>query len=321
VSPAGAHNVGWVFANSVGLASKGIGEAAAHEAGHTLGLHHDGFGANAYAMGSAPWAPIMGAGYYQPVTQWSRGEYAGATNHEDDLAIIGSRLPVIDDDHGDTAATATALRVGHPEAGRITRSDDVDAFAVDVAGEVTVTVASPSPASDLDVRLQVLDGSGRLMATVDPPARAVDATTAAGLDATWTGTPAVDGPLTFLVTGAGAGDPATIGGYSAYASLGTYEITVTATTTAAEERPLTLATPPLTFKARATVRRQLVATGGVGGYVFTSRGLPGGLRLDSSGLLSGRPTRTGRYIATVTAASGDQHVARRLSITVSRRPR
>jgi hypothetical protein len=70
---------------------KTIGEAASHEAGHTLGLRHDGVAESPeYYDGHGAWAPIMGrpTSPTKPVTQWSRGEYARATNLEDDLAII-----------------------------------------------------------------------------------------------------------------------------------------------------------------------------------------------------------------------------------------
>lgn len=30
----------------------------------------------------------MGVGYYKPVTTWSKGEYAGATQTQDDLAVM-----------------------------------------------------------------------------------------------------------------------------------------------------------------------------------------------------------------------------------------
>jgi hypothetical protein len=36
----------------------------------------------------------MGTSYYRSVTQWSQGEYAGANNDEDDLAIISSAVNV-----------------------------------------------------------------------------------------------------------------------------------------------------------------------------------------------------------------------------------
>jgi hypothetical protein len=63
----------------------GAGEAITHEAGHNLSLHHDGTdvgGAGYYTghgSGATGWAPIMGVGYYQPLVQWSQGEYFDAS--------------------------------------------------------------------------------------------------------------------------------------------------------------------------------------------------------------------------------------------------
>lgn len=67
-----------------------------HELGHTLGLSHDGFqdseGRQEYypghGTGATAWGALMGAPFGRPVTQWSKGEYKGANNTEDDLAII-----------------------------------------------------------------------------------------------------------------------------------------------------------------------------------------------------------------------------------------
>ena len=44
--------------------------------------------------GHAGWAPIMGVGYYQNISHWSKGEYAYANNTEDDTAIISSVVRV-----------------------------------------------------------------------------------------------------------------------------------------------------------------------------------------------------------------------------------
>jgi sugar lactone lactonase YvrE len=83
----------WVF-NS-GKAS--IAEAVSHELGHTFGLSHDGAGGdkpdeNSYYWGheDESWGPIMGASYDMNVVQWSKGEYEGANNQEDDIAIIAT---------------------------------------------------------------------------------------------------------------------------------------------------------------------------------------------------------------------------------------
>ena len=50
-----------------------VAEAASHELGHNLGLGHDGTSTTGYytghGSGTVSWAPIMGVGYYQNVTQ------------------------------------------------------------------------------------------------------------------------------------------------------------------------------------------------------------------------------------------------------------
>src|SRR5438034_9097224 len=59
----------YVFTAQLGNYAKYIAEAASHEAGHTLGLSHDGvIGGSAYYYGQGNWAPIMGAGYYAEAT-------------------------------------------------------------------------------------------------------------------------------------------------------------------------------------------------------------------------------------------------------------
>ncbi|MEB3330974.1 MAG: bluetail domain-containing putative surface protein [Synechococcaceae cyanobacterium] len=79
----------------------GVSEAISHEAGHTLGLSHDGTSTTSYyqghGIGETGWASIMGVGYYKNVTTWDDGTFYGSTNNTssanygrgpDDLAII-----------------------------------------------------------------------------------------------------------------------------------------------------------------------------------------------------------------------------------------
>lgn len=81
-----------VFTNNTDGDPKVVAEIASHESGHNFGLGHDGIeGEEYYAPQNGLWAPIMGAGYYVPVTHWSIGDYAGASNDEDDLSIITDR--------------------------------------------------------------------------------------------------------------------------------------------------------------------------------------------------------------------------------------
>uniref|UniRef100_A0A6B2L1D7 Uncharacterized protein n=1 Tax=Arcella intermedia TaxID=1963864 RepID=A0A6B2L1D7_9EUKA len=70
-----------------------IAECISHEAGHNMGLSHDGDTTRAYYPGLGYWGPIMGAPYRMKITQWSKGEYPGANNQQDDLAIISAILP------------------------------------------------------------------------------------------------------------------------------------------------------------------------------------------------------------------------------------
>jgi hypothetical protein len=74
-----------VFYDKLGSGNeKNVAEAISHEAGHNMGLSHDGTASVGYyqghGSGATGWAPIMGVGYYQALVQWSKGEYSGANN-------------------------------------------------------------------------------------------------------------------------------------------------------------------------------------------------------------------------------------------------
>lgn len=73
--------------------SAGIAGVASHEAGHNFGLSHDSIegGGEYYYPTQGLWGPLMGTTFDVPVSQWSNGEYAGATETEDDLAVITDR--------------------------------------------------------------------------------------------------------------------------------------------------------------------------------------------------------------------------------------
>lgn len=49
-----------------------IWNTVSHEAAHTLGLSHDGQGAESLYQGHGNWGPIMGAPWNKNVTQFSR---------------------------------------------------------------------------------------------------------------------------------------------------------------------------------------------------------------------------------------------------------
>ncbi len=210
-----------VFPENLAHGEKYIAEAVSHEAGHNLGLNHDGTAATGYyeghGTGVTGWAPIMGAGYYKNVTQWSKGEYSGANNKQDDLAIMQTYgLPMRADDHASSASAASYLPAGTQlsASGVIERSTDVDVFAFTTgAGVISVQVFGGDLGPNLDILAELRDANGTLLASINP-ADLLGAT----LDYSVTA-----GTYFLHLRGAGLGDPLTTG-YSSYGSLGQYWI-------------------------------------------------------------------------------------------------
>ncbi len=211
----------WTFITS----GKAGGEASSHEVGHTFSLRHDGrtSPSEGYFTGHGNWAPIMGVGYYKGITQWSRGEYAFASNTEDDLAkITGTSFGVgyKADDHGNSVSDATILDINSAgnvssaqNQGIIERNTDFDYFSFSTAGgNILLNINTVSRHGDLDLVVRLYNQSGTQIGTFDPSG--LDAAVTANLGA---------GSYFISITGTGAGDPAT-NGYSAYASLGSYSI-------------------------------------------------------------------------------------------------
>jgi PKD repeat protein len=218
----------FVFQRGVGGRAKEVAEAVSHEVGHTLGLHHDRSASTEYFRGHGAWAPIMGAGYERPISQWSAGEYSGATNTEDDLAVIAAGgLNVLADDHGGTAGTATVLDGPTVSVrGIITTRTDVDRFVLSTTGgALSLEVRPAAEGPNLDASLSLYDGSGTLLARDDPVSALIDERSATGLGASLRRTVAA-GTYTVAVDGVGAGSPGS-DGYSDYASIGRYTLSGT----------------------------------------------------------------------------------------------
>ena len=208
-----------VFVFSDNLANgneKYVTDTASHEAGHSLGLYHDGTtGGTEYYRGHGNWAPIMGAGFDRPITQWSKGEYAGANNTEDDLAeMLNYGASYRPDDHGDSIYSATILSGDILNAsGIIEQKGDVDVFGFQAgSGNITINIDPADLDPNLDTLVQILDDGGNIINEADPyyilPA-SLDLNLPAGT-------------YYLLIDGTGTGDPDT--GYTDYASLGQYFI-------------------------------------------------------------------------------------------------
>ena len=188
-------------------------EAGSHEFGHNLGLAHDGTTTNSYYAGhgsadTSPvdlnsWAPIMGAGYYRNITQFSKNDYPdsvlGGTYQvdADDLTVITGELAYRTDDHVDAiGAGATALSVlgtgviavSNPEddphdflpqnKGVIEDRTDVDVFYFDTEpGVIDITVepawaaffrATTRRGANLDIQATLYDSVGTIIDVNDP---------------------------------------------------------------------------------------------------------------------------------------------------------
>jgi hypothetical protein len=221
-----------VFFNMLGSDEKNIAEAISHEVGHNLNLLHDGYAGGGYypgqGSGATGWAPIMGVGYYQPVVQWSKGEYATANNLQDDIQVIqDTGLPLRPDDHAATLDTATALRrvvsgatVTFSGNGVIESAGDQDVFRFRVgAGAMNIKISPDSRGPNLDLNVQLLDAKGNVVLSSNPKPL---------LNAAIRYTAPATGTYYLRISDSGYGDPLT-DGYSTYGSLGQYTISGTAT--------------------------------------------------------------------------------------------
>ena len=141
-------------------------QTIAHEVGHTFGLLHDGKQMadgriEEYYGGHGAWAPIMGGfGVPDSIAQWSPGDYPGATNTQDDYAVMA--------EHGvrwrEDAAGSTTTAAASPGPETL-GPDDVDVFTVPTcAGRLTVVAEVPN-GGGLDVSLDLLDSAGSVVSS------------------------------------------------------------------------------------------------------------------------------------------------------------
>ncbi|MDR2347004.1 MAG: fibronectin type III domain-containing protein [Planctomycetaceae bacterium] len=227
----------FVFAETQYNDEKYIAETISHEVGHTLGLSHDGYYSDEYYEEINGWGPIMGAGYYSDVIQWSKGEYEGNTNQEDDLAIITGEITNIytewsggngftyrNDDHGGDFQTATAIPTTENSfsiSGIIERNTDLDYFMFDITTDsvLNLTITSGTRDANLDILATFYDFNGNVISTFDDPET---------LHANFENLELTAGIYYLSIDGTGRPyiSESKIG-YSDYGSLGSYKIEVT----------------------------------------------------------------------------------------------
>ena len=157
------------------------GMTSSHETGHALGLSHDGLNELAYhpgvGSGVTSWGPIMGAPFGKSLTQWCDGAYNGATNTEDDYAVMSTLgLMFKPDMVGDSIASATVLPLDCNDpnlasfpGGLIETSNDRDYYEfTTTGGDIFIQATVPEDVSNLDIQLELFDEAGGLIAVKNP---------------------------------------------------------------------------------------------------------------------------------------------------------
>ena len=283
-----------------GFDGKLLADVASHEVGHNLNLAHDGIdraGEEEYFQGfddGINWAPIMGAGYYNGIVQWSNGDYSASSNTENDVSLISAAgAPFLTDESNTSIATATTIS-STPTDGVINSAADKDYFKVIVsAGSLGVYSYAPTTDPNLDASLSLYDANGKLIFSSDPPSAQAEISSGAGAGmAPWpvTGMSGVlDAVLpngTYYVAIDGVGRT---GAYSDYGSIGSYSIVTRAPSVGAIPAA---ATPSIT----GTRRKGKTLTANYGtwstGVTFTKQWLRDGVAITGATGKTYRLTRS-----------------------------
>jgi len=292
----GQYEPAWVFTDLLGTATL-TANAAAHEIGHTLGLSHDGNASTSYYGGHNHWVPLMGITNSKAVAQFSKGEYAGANNLENDLTIIaGNGAPLRGDDAGNTVGTATALApaASYEVDGIIANAADKDVYAVSRTcdTDLTATATGVGTGQTLDIKLSVYNAAGALVGADDVASSNAGAV-ATGMNAAYTAVDAGAGTYYVEVDGVGSGglgnvpNPST--GYTDYASIGQYTLAITGCTagTNPPSAPQNLTASPSLRSTNGSVSWTTPASTGDGAITgYKVSGLPGGTVTLGSGARS-----------------------------------
>lgn len=141
---------GFVFTDNLKI-GKNAGEAASHEAGHTLGLYHqiqcsstgtflsEYFAGRGSIFSEISWAPIMGNSYQRNLTTWHNGPNSfGCSKLQDDLSVLAGSINGFgykSDGVGNTIETAKLVNINVNAINfseLINTTNDVDFYRIDL---------------------------------------------------------------------------------------------------------------------------------------------------------------------------------------------
>ncbi|MEY4565781.1 MAG: hypothetical protein RLY14_751, partial [Planctomycetota bacterium] len=160
-----------------------------HELGHNFGLQHqatyDKWGVKTAEYANAKdslHGPLMGIDYSGIVHKFILGHNStssGVTTLQDDVAVIANKIKPYQpaggdgfrtDDFGNTIATASALPLSGAAqwtSAIIERLNDVDAFSFTTGGGIYAISAAPDTPSGVDLKLEIYQTDGTLLAAQD----------------------------------------------------------------------------------------------------------------------------------------------------------
>ncbi|MBA4065579.1 MAG: hypothetical protein C0501_18070, partial [Isosphaera sp.] len=153
----------------------------AHEVGHIFGLGHVrdydllGNEINEYSSGfDALHGPLMGVDFAGSIHKFVIARSGSVTAFQDDIAVIAADLDNYGgdgfrpDDFGNTTGAATAVSFGQTVTGIIERLNDADAFSFTTGGGPVRVRATRVAPSGVDLKVQVFNSAGALIAEADP---------------------------------------------------------------------------------------------------------------------------------------------------------
>lgn len=153
---------------------RGYALTVVHEVGHQYGLKHDGGqpGGEYYeGIAEYDWNSYMGNFWFTDFNQWSKGEYTGANNQQDDLADISEETPFRTDDNGGSKALVfdqgqSTLSIDN-NIGLIERNTDEDVFTFDISsiGLASFKIETIEYLTMLDIDARIEDPNGNVIAS------------------------------------------------------------------------------------------------------------------------------------------------------------